>query len=73
LTLVSATSKAAKLSLAAKKPLACPGLWAEKPREIANNKDLPGPDPAEIAWKILLRSYARVGNGVETLIYYRQG
>ncbi|MEW6710560.1 MAG: hypothetical protein AB1403_12115, partial [Candidatus Riflebacteria bacterium] len=31
------------------------------------------PDPAEIAWKMVLRSYARVGNGVETLIYYRQG
>ncbi|MFZ5949429.1 MAG: hypothetical protein ACOYXC_01895 [Candidatus Rifleibacteriota bacterium] len=30
-------------------------------------------DPAEISWKMVLRSHARVGNGVETLIWYRQG
>lgn len=31
------------------------------------------PDPNEISWRMILKCFARVGNGVETLLWYREG
>lgn len=30
-------------------------------------------DPDEISWRMILKCFARVGNGVETLLWYREG